>query len=410
MKSNLIKIENIIQSVEFSTYSILSSREATGEKSSKMAFVLFDAGETNALLPVMEELQKSHVEFKVWAFGTAWTIMKNHANCFDIHAVLGISEKINQKAWERQRPLKDAIIDTIVSLFTPGIVITGTVSEIQKQLVIKYKAQGADVIAYYDSFAPINPTDYTLPFLSLASKILVPSQIVADSIHLIDPAINIDIVGQPILEQWIEQNRTIDLQKIREKLHIDNKKPFLVYISGYGQDYEEAFTMFSNAVQYVDHFQIGISLHPKMNGTLERKILEQHDCPHVFFIPKEVDTNSAVAVSDLVVNWRSTVGVLAAFLGKPVVYLDVKGTPYHSLAIEKGWAEQIVDAGDFLKMLIEFETEIISHQKRFVEGGVPQQSTELILRRIIRSKKRAYIPRKPLNQEMFKLFQKTIDL
>lgn len=69
---------------------------------------------------------------------------------------------------------------------------------------------------------------------------------------------------------------------------------------------------------------------------------------------------------------------------------------------------QLFDSGEFLRLFIEFETEIISAQERFMEGVVPRQSTHLILRRIVRSKDRAFIPRKPLDPTFIRLFQKAI--
>lgn len=240
-----MKEKNLIQSFVFETCGLLYRRELQGHKAARILFILFDAGETKSLQPVLEELIQAKMEFQILAFGTAWTLMKDHPSTINNHAAFGISEQINQKEWDRQHSLDPKIKNHIFETFKPDIVITGMVSEIQRELIEGFKAQGSEIIAYYDSFSPIQNYSYALPFLKLASVVLVPSKNVSESIHQMDPNAHIDIVGQPVVEQWISQAHLLDPDMIRQSIHIDNKKLFLVYISGYGEGYAEDFTKFA---------------------------------------------------------------------------------------------------------------------------------------------------------------------
>ena len=66
-----MKIERIKTSFVFDAFSYLSQ-----EKGAKALFVLFDAGETKALLPVMKEMDKAHIHYKIVAFGTHGNSLK----------------------------------------------------------------------------------------------------------------------------------------------------------------------------------------------------------------------------------------------------------------------------------------------------------------------------------------------
>lgn len=407
------KIENVTKSVILDAYSLLSARESKGlgkgfdSGREKVLFVLFDAGETKALQPVMQKLEEAGRDYRVLSFGTSWMLMKEHPRAIDIFKELGVSSKTDQRKWPRERPLSKKILSTIGKVIAADLAIVGMVSTLQQQIAQLFKSKGAAILCYYDGFA-FGETEMIQPFLEVASRVLVPSEHIARSMQTMDESVVIDVVGQPVVEYWLQQAKQTDLEEIKSKLPIDSKKPLLIYISGYGEGYLEAFTSFVKAIQYVDHFHIGLSLHPKMDGALEKEVLAAYDCPHVFVIPKDIETFQAVALADLVVAWRSTVGVQAAFLGKPVVYLDLPGSSYRSLAIEQGWALQLCDPGQFLKLLVEFADEKVAAETRFVEGGVPKQAVDLIFHRITKHKRRHISLRKPLEKDFQEIFKKSI--
>lgn len=395
------KVDSIVTSAVFDAYSFLSYKE-----DAKALFVLFDAGETKALEAVMQEMDDANIPYKILAFGTSWNLMKQHRNIVDIYSCISMPQGLNGTSWDRLHGIHSALIQEIYAATPAEIVISGMVSEIQKQLTEFYKKKGAEVFLYYDSFSPISTHAFTMEMLWSASLVLVPSMSIAESVHALVPDIKVDVVGQPTLEHWVSEISRLDSKLVKETISIHDQKPFLVYISGYGSGYEEAFRSFVEAIQYVDHFQIGISLHPKMDGSLERQMLDAYNCQHVFVIPKNVQTSHVVSVADLVVTWRSTVGVQAAILGKPVIYLDQSMSTFECLAIDKGWAMRCTNAADLLHLLIYFEVENIPLQERFAEGGIPQESAKLIFKKIIRKKDRSFVPRKPLKPEISFIFSK----
>lgn len=397
--------EKITNSIILDTQALFARRQMTGLGGRTLLFILFDAGETKALQPVMHELDLSHTPYKIMSFATSWTLIHQHPQALDmrsIHTALGM--KIPSE-WDRHQGLTPKILKKLLASQQPDLVITGMVSEIQHQLVVGLSEKGADILAFYDSFAPLENFPLAKSFLDHVSMILVPSESVAESLLENAPFANVEVVGHPTLEHWIAQSQAIPLSTTRENLELNDSKPLLVYISGYGKGYEEAFKQFVEAIQYVDHFHIGISLHPRMDGTLEKKVLDACGCSHVKIFPKKVPTEQIVALADVVVTRHSTVGVQASFLGKPVIYLDLKGSSYQSLSIEKGWALHLTDSAELLRLLVDFELENINVEDRFAEGGVPQKSARRIAKRIVPSKERSFVPRKPLDPSIINLFQ-----
>jgi hypothetical protein len=395
------EIDFIISSFVFDAYLFLSEK-----KGAKALFVLLDAGETKALEPVMKEMDIAGLNYKIIAFGTAWDLIKKHPKAVDIYSETNAPVGLNSLKWDRFQSVDLEFLHNVYTLVPAEIVITGMVSKIQSQIGQFFKERGAEVLLYYDGFSPLTIHPFTIEMLHAASVILAPSSSVAKSIHALMPDLRIDVVGQPTLEHWINEIKRMDVQQLKSLLKLEDQKPFLVYISGYGKGYKEAFCLFVEAVQHVENFHIGISLHPRMDGTLERKILEDYKCSHVFIVPQGVPTSHVVSIADLVVNWQSTVGVQAAFLGKPVIYLDNESSDYYCLAIENGWAVKCTSVAEFLNILDSIKLETACWRERFQKSGLPRDSARIIFRKIAKNKKMTHLSRKPLKPDLSAIFKK----
>lgn len=268
-------------------------------------FVLFDAGETVALKPVIEALITEGETVDVLALGTASTLMPEAAILAEV-----------DRTWDRYKPLSQERLEEILSAYDPTVVTLGVASKIQAQVAAFYQEE-VRVVAYYDNFNPIERSTY--PTLireieSLADLFLVPSTLAAHSSH----AQNVQIVGNPSIEQLIQEIEEIDVTDLKNRLGFEG--PFITYIGGYGSDYEEAFTLFMQCLESFPEYQVIICPHPKSDESF---------CP--------CTTTEAVALADVVVCHRSTLGIKALFAGKKVIFVD---PIYHPMAEEWGafWA------------------------------------------------------------------------
>ncbi|MGE3715080.1 MAG: hypothetical protein AB7G16_00900 [Simkaniaceae bacterium] len=232
-------------------------------------FVLYDAGETVALEPVIEALQKRGEEVEVLRYG-----MKGR------YEELSLEE------------LSDA-----------DVVVTGTASKIQLQHI--QHAQGKTV-AYYDNALPIETLSYALlirEFEEAADLFLVPSQVASASSH----AKHVEVVGNPDLDRYQGS---------------EMQKGVLTYFGGYDPDYEAAFRAFLNYVAPLE-YQVVVRPHPKTDGSLEKKLIE--GMPNISLGDPHLSAVEAVAQSEMIVCHRSSMAVKAAAAGKKVLCIDAEG-------------------------------------------------------------------------------------
>ena len=183
-------------------------------------FVLYDAGESVALAPVIEGLKERGKEVRVLTYGTK-----------------GRYEELPPEE------LSDA-----------DVVVTGTASKIQWQYI---KHSTGKTVAYYDNPLPIETISYApliREFEKAADLFLVPSNAAAKS----SEAPHIEVVGNPDLDRYSAGAQ---------------QEGLMVYFGGYDPDYEEAFKAFLNYTLGRD-MEVVVRPHPKTDGSLERRLIE----------------------------------------------------------------------------------------------------------------------------------------
>lgn len=354
---------------------------AQGAVRSDILFVLYDAGETLALQPVMECLDNAHVKYAAMVMGTSRELMRGRPHVVDLNKDCGVNAVVDQTTWPRARALSDSDLSKAANCVSPALVVTGMVSKAQEQIAHAIARATVESVGYYDALTPLAAGTVAVEFLPELSELWVPTKPIADRIRQDYPRVLVQVVGQPTLENWAEKEKNLDEPAIRRQLGLNEKQKTILYAGGYGEDYEEAFTLFANAASKLTGYNLLVSLHPKADGSFERRILREQGAEgRVYVIPKSISTLQAAAVSDLVVCQRSTVGMQALFMGRPVIYLDVKNSLYSDPAISNGWAPQFADVESF--------TAQIYSQLKFKPGeylkdlygrsGIPPQSAALM--------------------------------
>ena len=231
-------------------------------------FVLYDAGETNSLIPLIEQYKIENRRFRVLTMGTANTIFPNIAQKVDINNLL-TEINIDAQNWLRTKEITKDQLVYIVSKFSPEIVITGVVSKVQEQ-ISEYYANTGKVIGFYDSFAYLKQNHPVLEFKHTLDQLWIPSKLLIKEFkeHGFK---NIVSVGQPSLEKWKSSLSDSELIILKKQLHLNEIKKTLMYIGSYGMNYERGLIHFVESVRNRVDSQILISLHPKSNGLLREK-------------------------------------------------------------------------------------------------------------------------------------------
>ncbi len=332
----------------FLSFYLLAIHISFGDaKGPSTLFVLYDAGETKGLQPVFKELDKKSIDYAILAFSTALSLVESQqpAKSFDKNCGVVLSaERIH---WSRTRKLSEKQIAKLKGCVRPKVIVTGVVSEVQAQVARSYKKE-AFVAGFYDAFSP--PEEDTLVVRAGDSwdEIWIPTNKLSSSLL---KGHRLRVVGQPSLEHWAQTTANVDPRKIYAKLELAATRPMVLYAGGYGRDYAEAFRLFVRATRAFPSLTFLLSLHPKVDGKLEKQILREEGAENIQVVPKTIDTKSVSVIAEVIVCHRSTVGVQALFMNKPVIYLDLPTGNYTNVAIQENWAVQVRSLNEFQKVL-----------------------------------------------------------
>ncbi|MBS0648826.1 MAG: hypothetical protein JSS10_06355 [Verrucomicrobia bacterium] len=342
-------------------------------------FILQDAGETNALLPVIEKCAQNNENFLILTGGQATETLSSKMALKDktlSFAQLGISEQID-KSWKRDDKISDASLKKIETEIEPKQVISGVAFELHGQLLEAFKTSKSITFAYWDN---IN-YEGTDPYFKTAQKVAK----VAD--HLLVPSKAFqnaypqsEVVGQPSYELWKKQLSGIQPSSVAAKLPFAIKSPSIVFIGGYGHDYDEALRLFLNMARELKGYTILMTYHPKLEGKVEKEELKKYELPYVHLLEsKLITTMEAIAIADHVICHLSTVGIQAAIAGKDVIYLLPPGQTYTNLLIERGGAQVVSTLPELMTSLTNKRS---ADKDPFMTLKVPQGSVDLIYNRI----------------------------
>lgn len=279
-----------------------------------LLFFLQDAGETYALIPVIEKLEEQGMKVLVLAAGVAEKALPN-------------ARKLGVEISSRSQRLTDEQLSQIVDEFEVEKVITGVAFEAQAQVLEAFGKRGVLKIAYWDNFQAEGENPYfqtARKVASVASLLLVPSESLKGEF-----AVETEVVGQPTLKVWQAEIEAIDRFRVRKKLGVEEDQKLALFIGGYGPDYDEAYALFLRGMQTVPEIKFVVQPHPKTG------------------IQSEITTIEGVAAADVVICHKSTVAFQSLAAGKPVVHVIPPSQTFDSLPIQMGLAEKITQAEEF---------------------------------------------------------------
>jgi hypothetical protein len=351
----------------------------------KILFVLYDAGETNALISVFKILDEKKVDYKVLLSGTSRSIMKECENCVDIQKDCHTQSYVDQATWQRETPLSDEDLKKVEECIKPTLVVAGAVSNLEFQIAQLFEKKKVPSIIYRDDLANLDFTQAKTAFFQhQPQELWVASHSIANQIRKSYSRVKVKVVGQPVLEDWMLSLKNADLNSIRTSLKGFNSVQSTVLFAGqYGENYAEVFEMFLKAASKNLNLQYLISPHPKTNGEIEKKISEKYPQVKLIFVPKNIGTKNAAFVSDIVVAKSSTVLLQALFCNKKTYYLDLPTSTYKNFAIENKWIKQFFTHEELSKELKAFKTNSKKIMDFYNASGIPNHSAEVISNALI---------------------------
>jgi hypothetical protein len=285
-----------------------------------VAFVAYDAGETLGLLPVAERVRGRGVHVW-WIPLTPWSADLLSANEEDF---LPLPDGIREMPHLRARDAETDISywEEALRVDLPGLAVSGLVSAAQAQLGSWFRTAGIETRGFYDGFQPPKAGSIATQTASAFEELWVPTARVREGfVGLGIPAV---LAGQPTLEAWRRTSGEVDVAEVRRGLGVDGEDSVLLLAGQYGPGYQETLTSFLGAIGPIlladSSLHLVVSHHPRTDGEVEIEALAQAGLPRATMAPEGVPTMEVATGAAVVLTWTSTVGVQAAFMGKPVVY------------------------------------------------------------------------------------------
>jgi len=351
----------------------------------KVLIFVYDAGETLGLLPIAPLLESEKIDVR-WAPLTPWSlrIIKQEAKSYVEPPPLDNLPHIKDREAEGN-------IDfwlRVVATEKPDMVIVGLVSRIQGQLAQELRTQGIRTVGFYDAFDPTTRDTIVWKVANQVDTVWVPTETIAHNLNDLGLR-NLKVMGQPSLETWYRLARNVSSATLYARLQIPRGSQILLFAGQYGDGYKEILEAFLQAAEIELNRQkdlyLVLSYHPKTKGELEREAIQKYPHARLRMMPEGMSTAELATVSSVVITWRSTVGIQAAFLGKPVVYFNFGLHDYTNNLIEKGLAFASTPStfSATLHQALTRRNDLVANRSRLAELGYVTDADRKIASEII---------------------------
>ena len=288
---------------------VLIAFSAYAEKTT-LLFHLHDAGETYALIPVIRQLDEE--DYLVIASGVACRLLEELPK-------------------NRIRTLEDR------EKIEPRKVLTGVADDLQGETLDFFRSR-ALTYAFWDNFNTEGPSAYFSRAHRIQEKadvLLLPCESLLTSFSHRKSF----VVGHPALPE-------------------PTKPKLVVWIGGYGENYEEAHALFKEGMKSVVGCVVLEQYHPKTG------------------LKNDLKTSDAIALADLVVCHQTSAAFQALAQNKPVLHVIPEGQEFESIPIEKGLAKKVTLLKEFSEKLTEAMNGDVSGFYEVM--GIPKNSVDLI--------------------------------
>lgn len=342
----------------------------------------YDMGDANAIKKLAQELEKEELVFKILPLGKAEEVFEKSPHL--------IKANFPNTASDREKTLTSDQLKFIKNSVKPKIVIAGMASATQAQILNLLKKEKAYTVAFYDNFDSPEGKEYIQPFLKKSEKIdeyFLPSQTTLSGFQNLDKTkySKLSVLGQPVLEDWDEIFSNTNRDGLRKHLSMLPEDQLILFVGGYDDTYKEYFRLFVKAMKAFKNnpsITILVTYHPKTDGSLERSIVEEEKADNVKVVDKHGPSTAVVAtVANVLCCHKSSVGILALYVGLPVIYVAKKGE-INNFAIKQGLAFEVDDATELVETIKRILAASNKNQTKTKNIGIPKDSTKNTIKRI----------------------------
>jgi UDP-N-acetylglucosamine 2-epimerase len=170
------------------------------------------------------------------------------------------------------------------------------------------------------------------------------------------PADSVAVTGQPAYDFLYNTTDNDSKERICQQLGIDPDKEIVVlatHMHGGAGDYQKRRlleTVFDAMIEFPE-LKLVVKLHPAEDPALHRRVAGERRLLDDIVIVKDVNLFDLLRASGVLITAHSTVALEAMLFGKPVVTVNVTGTPDVMPYAERGAAVSVRDAAHLVEAI-----------------------------------------------------------
>ena len=258
----------------------------------------------------------------------------------------------------------------VLTQLQPDLVVTTCYVRMEKAAVLAAKALGIKSVLIEDLFGysmlgekPLHQNQLVDELVHLPDELIVLNNSVRD--RLIDagyPPEQVLALGQPVFADWAKDYESLDIEP-GLRAFAESPNPVITYATPARRDvlYSQSPHFLELAKQNPD-WQVIIKLHPSVPS---QEFSEKYpQLPANLYVCQGESIESAVKISDIVVIFRSSVGLLCLFCGVPLLVLDATGEDQFMPYASSGAADALYDNAQLTPYLRRFFSERVINQEK----------------------------------------------
>lgn len=369
------------------SFTLVAHADSSTTRRPKVLIFVYDAGETLGLLPIAPLLEAEKIDVR-WVPLTPWSLrLLKQENKSYVEPPADLDNMSHVK--DREAEMGSDFWARLVAEEKPDLAIVGLVSRAQEQLARGLKARDIRTVGFYDAFDPTIRDAVVWRVARQVDTVWVPTGAIKSNLNELGLR-KVKVMGQPALETWYRLAATVKPASLYARMQIPPDKKILLFAGQYGEGYAEILEAFLRAalveLNRRQDLYLVLSYHPKTTGKLEQEAIQKHPHPRLMLMPQGMNTAELATASSAVITWRSTVGIQAAFLGKPVLYFNFNLRDYTNDLIEKGLALASTPTtfGEALYQALTRRNDSLASRKHLVGLGYVIDADQKIASEIVR--------------------------
>ncbi len=356
----------------------------------RVLFVLYDAGETLALLPVLPLLEKAGIEYQLLPIHkSAYSFVKSHEKT--IH--------INQNTLENGAYIDNEYLYSLTTqcqALSPDLVVIGAHYIVQLYISRQFKRRGIAVAGYYDTFSFNEKSPLLEDFFDLLDAYWVPTGFIVEKSKPFNPKADVVVVGHPGVQAWNQVRQEVNLDEVKAQVGLsDETRKIIGFVGGYGTFYPPTVACFFQCIAQRQDVLGLVVPHPGSSKDIERQVLQDYpNITNIKIVDDDVSLLPTCFLFDVLVSRQSTANVQALFCGMPSIYLAKLCENFRqedlmdSYFVNYGYIPRVHNEDDFWLEVDKMDNYQLDIHNIYEDLQIPQEPNQAIFQQICKMIKR----------------------